>query len=98
MAFWSHHGYQVNPCVHLRIDPTLRPPVLGETYLGGCEVELASRLFPARSRWARRRLCLTVLHEVGHTLGLAHRPRGIMAPSLALVGYTPAECRPGNGG
>ena len=92
VAFWASHGRAVNGCVHLRIDPSLRPPVLGEAALHGCEVELAPQLFPARSRRARNQLCLTVIHEAGHTLGLKHTRRGVMAPRQSQVGYVPRVC------
>jgi len=88
LTFWMHAGYHPKACVRVDVVPLPRG-VLGRTYYGGCVVEVAARLLPARTRADVVRLCTTVTHEVGHTLGLHHARRGIMAPSYERARVPP---------
>ena len=91
LAFWVHAGYHPQACVRVAV-VALPPGVLGRTRYYGCRVDISARLLPARTRADVDRLCTTVTHEVGHTLGLRHTRRGIMAASYGRA-RVPPGCR-----
>lgn len=65
--------------------------VLGQTYLGGCVIEM-NRRFNWRGYGGSLRWCATALHEWGHDLGIPHNRsnRGLMA--AVDDGYVPPAC------
>jgi hypothetical protein len=90
-AFWAAHGHPLKPCTYV-VATELPAKTLGITDYGGCQIDVNRWLVPARNRYAARLLCVVVVHEAGHTVGLRHRRRGIMAPNVRRV-YVPRACR-----
>jgi hypothetical protein len=93
-TFW--HDRNVQPCPNPQITiapPALMPQqnADGAAQLGGCQIwirqTLAREAATEHARpgtggdSARDTLCLTVIHELGHTAGLEHTTSGVMSPT-----------------
>lgn len=90
LAWWAMAGAAPPSCLHVQL-AELRPPVLGRAQVGGCQAWIARRLLPARTRSQTLRLCWSVVHELGHTIGLTHSAGGIMA-RVYRPGHEPGAC------
>ncbi len=90
LAWWALLGAAPPACLHVQL-AELRPPVVGRAQVGGCQVWLARRLLPARTRSQVNRVCWVLVHELGHTIGLTHSVGGIMA-GVYVPGHEPGAC------
>ena len=90
LAWWAMLGATPPACLNVQ-QADLAAPVIGRGEIGGCQVEIARRILPARTRKQGLRLCWAVIHEVGHTIGLQHTERGIMA-RIYEPGREPGIC------
>jgi hypothetical protein len=90
LAWWAMLGAHPPTCLHVQ-QADLHAPVVGRGEIGGCQVWIARRLLPARSRKQANVVCWATIHEVGHTLGLQHTATGIMA-GVYRPGHEPGIC------
>ena len=102
IEFWAARNVTAcpQPTLILSEKPGGAEDADGAAHLGGCVIELRTRLIirAARERWragyggdsAREQLCSTVFHELGHTAGLGHTEDGLMGTHGIAV---PWDCR-----
>lgn len=101
-AYWTARGLPGRCPAQLSLATFANPEQLGVAALPGCTVQIDRRFYAdvvqVRSMgWVPRiirigvvaNLCVLLVHERGHNLGLEHTPTGVMTAELA---EPPWEC------